>query len=110
MRLVFSPQGAPELFPAFCRLLNQLNESRDGSAHNAPQSFRSGRKQRSVLLAGKGKLVVGSGFHLHDVVRLVAKSLKEIAPLGLERCGIRKNGDGKGERREVSETFECVFE
>src|SRR3984893_1726601 len=71
--------------------------------------FRSSRKQRSILLAGKGKLVLGSGFHLHYVVGLVAKSLKEIAPLGLERCGIRKNGDGKGERREVSETFECMF-
>src|SRR6266850_2197645 len=110
MRLVFSPQGAPELFPAFRRLLDQLNKSRDGSAHNMPRSFRSGRKQRSILLAGKGKLVLGSGLHLHDLVGLVAKSLKEIAPLGLERCGIRKNSDGKGERPEVSESFECVFE
>src|SRR6266446_7476170 len=108
MRLVFPPQGAPELFPAFRRLLNQLNESRDGSAHNAPQSFRSGRKRWSIFLAGKGKLVVGSGFHLHDVVRLVAKRLKEIAPLGLERCGVGKNGNGKGERRDVSETFESM--
>jgi hypothetical protein len=41
---------------------------------------------------------------------LTTWSLKEIAPLGLERCGIRKNGDRKGEGREVSETFECVFE
>ena len=46
MRMVFSPQGAPELFPAFC-LLNQLNESRDGSPHSAPQTFRSGRKEYS---------------------------------------------------------------
>src|SRR5713226_9935560 len=74
-----------------------------------PRSLRSGRKQRSTLLAGKGKLVLGSGFDLYDVVGFVPKSLKEIAPLGLERCGIRKNGDGKGERREVSETFECMF-
>src|SRR5260370_24250998 len=110
MRLVFSPQGATELFPAFCRLLNQLNESRDGSTHNARRSFRSGRKQWSVLLAGKGKLVLGSGFHLHDVVGLVAKSLKEIAPFGLERCGIGKNGEGKGEWRDISEAFECGFE
>src|SRR5690242_4146677 len=110
MRLVFPPQGAPELFPAFRRFLNQLNKSRDSSAHSAPQAFRSSEKQRSMFLAGKGELVVGSGFHLHDFVGLVPKSLKEIAPLGLERCGIGKNGDGKGERREVSETFECVFE
>jgi|SRR6266436_4533678 len=73
MRTVFSPQGAPELFPAFC-LLNQLNESRDGSPHSAPQTFRSGRKERNILLAGKGKLVVGSGFHLYDVFGLAAKS------------------------------------
>jgi len=109
VRLVFSPQRAPELFPVFRGLLNQLNESRDGSAHNAPQSFRSGEKQRSILLAGKGKLVLGSGFHLHDVVGLVAKSLKEIAPLGLKRCGVRKNGNGKGEGRDVTETFERMF-
>src|SRR6267378_1719206 len=109
MRLVFPPQGAPKLFPALCGFLNQLDKSRDGSPHSAPRSFRSGRKQRSILLAGKGKLVLGSRFHLHDVVGLVAKSLKEIAALGLERRGIRKNGDGKGERREVSETFECMF-
>src|SRR5882672_596710 len=109
MRLVFPPQGATELFPAFRCLLNQLNESRDGSAHNAPRSFHSGREQWSILLAGKGKLVLGSGFDLHDVVGLVAKSLKEIAPLGLERCGIRKNSDGKGERHEVTETFERMF-
>src|SRR6267378_1981589 len=102
MRLVFSSQGAPELFPALRRLLDQLNKSRDGSAHNMPRSFRSGRKQRSILLAGKGKLVVGSRFHLHDVVRLVAKSLKEVTPLRLERCGVRKNGNGKGERRDVT--------
>src|SRR5437762_3147705 len=76
---------------------------------NAPQSFRSGRKQRSMFLAGKGKLVIGSGFHLHDVVRMVAKSLKEIAPFGLERCGVGKDGDGKGERRDVAQTFECMF-
>src|SRR6266566_9373599 len=101
MRLVFPPQGAPELFPALCGLLNQLDESRDGSAHNMPRSFRSGRKQRSILLAGKGKLVVGSRFHLHDLVGLVAKSLKEITPLRLERCGVRKNGNGKGEWRDV---------
>ncbi len=82
MRMVFPPQGAPELFPAFY-LLNQLNESRDRSPHSAPQTFRSGRKERSILLAGKGKLVVGSGFHLYDVFGL-AKSLKEIPPLGLE--------------------------
>src|SRR5467141_1953185 len=75
-----------------------------------PRSFRSGRKQRSILLAGKGELIVGRRFQLQDVVRLVAKSLKEITPLRLERCGVRKNGDGKGERREVSETFERMFE
>jgi len=95
MRMVFSPQGAPELFPAFGRLLNQLNESRDGSPHSAPQTFRSGRKERNILLAGKGKLVVGSGFHLYDVFGLAARSLKEIPPLGLERCGVGKNGNGK---------------
>src|SRR5713226_6404142 len=106
MRLVLAPQGAPELFPAFCGLLDQLNKSRDGSAHYAPQSFRSGRKQWSIFLAGKGKLVVGSGFHLDDMVRLVAKALKEITPLGLERCGVGKNGNGKGERRDVNETFD----
>src|SRR5712692_9414564 len=105
MRLVFSP----ELFPTFRCLLNQLNKSRDGSAHNAPQSFRSGRKQRRILLAGKGELVVGSGFYLYDVVRLLAKALKEITPFGLERCGVGKNGDGKGERRDVTETFERMF-
>src|ERR1700686_647181 len=110
MRLVLPSQRAPELFPVLCGLLNQLDESRDGSAHNAPQSFRSGRKQRSIFLAGKGKLVVGRGFPLHDVVRLVAKSLKEITPLGLERCGVGKNGDGKGERRDVAQTFERMFE
>src|SRR5580704_11585405 len=109
MRLVFSPQGAPELFPAFRRLLDQLNKSRDGSAHDMPQSFRSSRKQRSMFLAGKGKFVFGSGFHLHDVVGLSAKSLKEIAPFGLERCGVGKDGDGKGERRDVAQTFECMF-
>jgi hypothetical protein len=79
-----------------------LDESRDDSAHDVPRSFRSGRKQRSILLAGKGKLVLGTGFDLYDVVGLVPKSLKEIAPLGLERCGIRKNGDGKGEQRDLS--------
>src|SRR5437867_887475 len=110
MRLVFPPQGAPELFPALCGLLNQLDESRDGSPHSAPRSFRSSRKQRSIFLAGKGELVVGSGFHLYDVVRLVAKSPKEIAPFGLERCGVGKNGDRKGERRDVTETFERMFE
>src|SRR5713226_9728109 len=109
MRLVFSPQRAPEFFPALSSLLNQLNKSRDGSAHSAPQAFRSGRKQRSIFLAGKGKLVVGSGFHLDDVVRLVAKSLKEITPLGLKRCGVGKNGNGKGEGRDVTETFERMF-
>src|SRR5689334_6913412 len=109
MRLVFSPQGAPELFPAFRLLLYQLNKSRDCSAHDMPRSFRSGRKQRSILLAGKGKLVLGSGFHLHDLVGLVAKALKEVTPLRLERCGIRKNGNGKGEWREVTETFERMF-
>src|SRR5258708_37490673 len=109
MRLVFSPQGAPEFFPAFRRLLDQLNKSRDGSAHDMPRSFRSGRKQRSIFLAGKGKLVLGSGFDLYDVVGLVPKSLKEITPLGLERRGIGKNGNGKGERCDVSETFECMF-
>src|SRR5712691_7736581 len=106
MGLVFSPQRASEFLPTFRCLLNQLNESRDGSAHNAPQSFRSGRKQRSIFLAGKGKLVVGRRFHLHDVVRLVAKSLKEITSLRLERCGVRKNANGKGEWRDVTETFE----
>jgi len=45
---------------------------------------RSFLKERSILLAGKGKLVVGSGFHLYDVFGLAAKSLKEIPPLGLE--------------------------
>src|SRR5216684_2408921 len=109
MRLVFPPQGAPELFPAFGCLLNQLNKSRDSSAHDMPRSFCSGRKQRSILLAGKGKLVLGSGFDLHDVVGLVAKSLKEIAPFGLERCGVGKNGNGKGERHDVAQTFECMF-
>ena len=44
----------------------------------------SGQAGRSILLAGKGKLVVGSGFHLYDVFGLAAKSLKEILPLGLE--------------------------
>jgi hypothetical protein len=63
-----------------------------------------------MFLASKGELVVGSGFHLYDVFGLVAKSLKEIPPLGLERCSVGKNSNGKGERREVSETFECVFE
>src|SRR5712664_3822980 len=110
MRLVFSPQRAPEFFPAFGSLLNQLNKSRDGSTHSAPQAFRSSRKQRSMFLAGKGELVVGSGFHLYDVFGLVAKSLKEIPPLGLERCGVGKNSNGKGERRDVSQAFECVFE
>src|SRR2546421_4069848 len=110
MRLVFSPQRAPEFFPALSSLLNQLNKGRDSSAHSAPQAFRSSRKERSMFLAGKGELVVGSGFHLYDVFGLVAKPLKEIPPLSLERCGIRKNGNGKGERREVTETFECVFE
>src|SRR5690349_22319145 len=109
MRLVLPSQRAPELFPVLCGLLNQLDESRDGSSHTAPQSFRSSRKQRSIFLAGKGKLVVGSGFHLHDVVGLFAESLKEIPSLGLERCGIRKNGDGKAERRDGTETFERMF-
>ena len=67
-----------------------------------PRSFRSGRKERSILLAGKGKLVLGSGLHLDNVVGLVAKSLKEIPPLGLERCGVGKNSNGKGERRDVT--------
>jgi hypothetical protein len=62
-----------------------------------------------MFLAGKGELVVRSGFHLYDVFGLVAKPLKEIPPLSLERCGIRKNGNGKGERREVSETFEGML-
>src|SRR6266481_8239843 len=61
-------------------------------------------------LSGKGKLVLGSGFHLYDVFGLVAKSLKEIPPLGLERRGVGKNSDGKRERRDVSQAFECVFE
>src|SRR6266404_2102199 len=102
MRLVFSPQRAPKLFPALCGLLNQLDESRDGSSHSAPRSFRSSRKQRSMFLAGKGELVVGSGFHLYDVFGLVAKSLKEVPPLGLERCRVGKNSNGKGERRDVT--------
>src|SRR6266849_10881827 len=110
MRLVFPPQGAPEFFPALCGLLNQLDESRDGSPHSAPRSFRSSRKQRSMFLAGKRKFVFGSGFHLHDVVGLSAKSLKEIAPFGLERCGVGKDGDGKGERREINQPFERMFE
>src|SRR6202041_2044457 len=110
MRLVFSPQRAPEFVPALSSLLNQLNKSRDSSAHSAPRSFRSSRKQRSIFLAGKGKFVFGSGFHLHDVVGLSAKSLKEIAPFGLERCGVGKDGEGKGEWRDISEAFECVFE
>src|SRR5712664_1197143 len=109
MRLVFAPQRAAELFPALCGILDQLNKCRDGSAHNAPQSFRSGRKQRSIFLAGKGKLVVWSRFHLHDVVRLVAKSLKEIAALSLEGCGVGKKGNGKAERRDVTQTFERMF-
>src|SRR5882762_2759437 len=109
MRLVFPPQGAPKLFPALCGFLNQLDKSRDGSPHSAPRSFRSGRKQRSIFLAGKGKLVVGSRFHLHDVVRLVAKSLKEIAALGLEGCGVGKNGNRKAEWRDVTQTFERMF-
>src|SRR2546421_569857 len=109
MRLVFSPQGAPELFPAFRRLLDQLHKSRDGSAHDMARSFRSGRKQRSILLAGKGKLVLGSGFHLHDLVGPVAKSLKEIAPLGLEGCGVGKDGNRKAERRDVTQTFERML-
>src|SRR5260370_28587104 len=109
MRLVFPAQGAPELFPTLSSLLNQLNKSRDGSAHSAPQAFRSSRKQRSMFLAGKGELVVGSGFHLYDVFGLVAEPLKEIPPLSLERCGIRKNGNGKGERCEVTETFEGML-
>src|SRR6266481_6183589 len=102
MRLVFPPQGTPELFPTFGCLLNQLNKSRNGSAHDMPRSFRSGRKQRSMFLAGKGELVVGSGFHLYDVFGLVAKSLKEIPPLGLERCRVGKNSNGKGERHDVT--------
>jgi len=32
----FPPQGAAELLPALCGILDQLNKSRDGSAHNAP--------------------------------------------------------------------------
>src|SRR6266404_3609593 len=102
MRLVFSPQRASEFFPTLSSLLNQLNKSRDGSAHSAPQAFRSSRKQRSMFLAGKGELAVGSGFHLYDVFGLVAKSLKEIPPLGFERCGVGKNSNGKGERRDVT--------
>src|SRR5258708_30316652 len=109
MRLVFSPQRAPEFFPALSSLLNQLTKSRDSSAQVMPRSFRSGRKQRSILLAGKRKLVLGSGFHLHDVVGLVAKSLKEIAPLGLEGCGVGEHGDGKRVWLNVSQTFECMF-
>jgi hypothetical protein len=84
MRLVFPPQRAPKLFPVLCGLLNQLDESRDGSPHSAPLSFRSGRKQRRIFLAGKGKLVVESGFHLDDVFGQIVKSLKEIPRLGLE--------------------------
>src|SRR5207249_8139320 len=99
VRLVFAPQRAPELFPVFRRFLNQLDKSRDGSPHSAPQAFRSSRKQRSIFLAGKGKLVVGSGFHLYDVFGLVAKSLKEIPPFGLERCSVGKNSNRKGEDR-----------
>src|ERR1700682_795653 len=110
MRLVFAPQRAPEFFPAFCGLLDQLDESRDGSAHDMPRSFRSGRKQRRILLAGKGKPAVGRGLSCHDLVGKVAKSLKEIAPLGLEGSGVGKNGDGKGERRDVTQGFERVFE
>src|SRR5258706_13315320 len=105
MRLVFPAQGAPELFPTLSSLLNQLDESRDGSSHSAPQAFRSSRKQRSMFLAGKGELVVGSGFYLYDVFGLVAKSLKGIPPLGLERCGVGKYRDGKGERRDVWQPF-----
>src|SRR5439155_8386561 len=109
MRLVLPSQRAPELFPVLRGLLNQLDESRDGSPHSAPRSFRSRRKQRSIFLASKGKFVFGSGFHLHDVVGLSTKSLKEIAPFGLERCGVGKDGDGEGERRDVAQTFECMF-
>src|SRR5205807_7353041 len=54
-------------------------------------------------------LVLRSGLHLDDVVGLSAKSLKEIAPFGLERCDVGKDGDGKGERRDVAQTFECMF-
>jgi len=32
----FPPQGAAELLPALCGILDQLNKSRDGSTHNAP--------------------------------------------------------------------------
>src|SRR5207245_3771943 len=99
---------APELFPVLCDLLNQLDESRDGSPHSAPRSFRSSRKQRSIFLAGKGKFVFGSGFHLHDVVGLSAKSLKEIPPFGLERCGVRKDGDRKGKRRDVAQALQAL--
>jgi len=43
------------------------------------------------------------------VVRLVAKSLKEIAALGLEGCGVGKNGNRKAERSDVTQTFERMF-
>jgi len=49
------------------------------------------------------------GFHFHDVVRLVAKSLKEIEALRLERCGVGENGNGKGEWREINQAFERMF-
>ena len=43
------------------------------------------------------------------MVRLVAKSLKEIAALGLEGCGVGKNGNRKAERSDVTQTFERMF-
>jgi len=33
MLLVLSPKSAPEFLPVICGILNQLNESRDSSAH-----------------------------------------------------------------------------
>src|SRR6266403_746480 len=109
MRLVFSPQRAPEFCPALSGFLNELYESRDGSAHDAPRSLRSSRKRRRVFLAGKGKLVFGSGLYLYDVFGLVATSLKEIPPVCLEGCGVGKDGNGKGERRDISQAFERVL-
>src|SRR5258706_12040958 len=47
-------------------------------------------------------LVVGSGFHLHDVVRLVAKSLKEIEALRLERCGVGRSEEHTSELQSLT--------
>jgi hypothetical protein len=71
----------------------------------------SGQAESSGVFFSRVKESLFSGVdsHLHDVVGLSAKSLKEIAPFGLERCGVGKDGDGKGERRDVAQTFKCMF-